>query len=129
MTRKIDVFVFSTVCDEPNPKKISFNSAAIHVFHDADTIFYRDGYHYSLEQLAEFPDADDKIYRRGATDTFDPSLLARDLERIAHGKEDIVHIPGFDHALGDPVKDQHQFDRNKHKVVICEGLVSIIYNG
>ncbi|KAG7337256.1 fructose transport system kinase [Nitzschia inconspicua] len=52
-----------------------------------------DGYHYSLEQLATFPDADDKIYRRGATDTFDPASLARDLERIAHGTEDEIYIP------------------------------------
>ncbi|KAG7355982.1 phosphoribulokinase / uridine kinase family protein [Nitzschia inconspicua] len=81
-----------------------------------------DGYHYSLEQLATFPDADDKIYRRGATDTFDPASLARDLERIAHGTEDEIYIPGFDHALGDPVPNQHVFQRNKHKVVICEGL-------
>jgi pantothenate kinase len=85
---------------------------------------YRDGYHYSLEHLGSFPDADDKIYRRGAPDTFDPASLARDLARIAHGREDVVHIPGFDHALGDPVTDQHRFERNLHKVVICEGLVS-----
>jgi pantothenate kinase len=92
------------------------------VFH-----FLRDGYHYSLEQLATFPDAEDKIYRRGATDTFDPASLARDLERIAHGREDKIHIPGFDHALGDPVQDQHVFERNRHKVVICEGLVCTSY--
>jgi pantothenate kinase len=77
-----------------------------------------------LAQLTRLPDADDKIYRRGATDTFDPASLARDLERIAHGREDVVHIPGFDHAVGDPVTDQHRFERNLNKVVICEGLVS-----
>jgi pantothenate kinase len=82
----------------------------------------RDGYHLSLEELAKLPDADEKIYRRGATDTFNPAALARDLERIAHGKEATVHIPGFDHALGDPVTDQHVFERERHRVVICEGL-------
>jgi len=81
-----------------------------------------DGYHYSMEQLSKFPNADDAIYRRGASDTFDPASLARDLERIAHGYEEEVHIPGFDHALGDPVPDQHTFQRSMHRVVICEGL-------
>jgi len=81
-----------------------------------------DGYHYSLARLAKFPNADDAIYRRGASDTFDPEALARDLERIAHGDEPQVSIPGFDHAKGDPTEDQHTFDRSKHKIVICEGL-------
>jgi pantothenate kinase len=84
-----------------------------------------DGYHYSLEELAKFPNADEAIYRRGASDTFNPAALARDLERIAHGHEDQVRIPGFDHAIGDPVEDQHIFNRNKHRVVICEGLVRL----
>ena len=81
-----------------------------------------DGYHYSLAQLSEFTNAEDAIYRRGAPDTFDPMSLARDLERIAHGDEDTVSIPGFDHAKGDPEEDQHKFERGKHNIVICEGL-------
>jgi len=72
--------------------------------------------------LRQFENADDVIYRRGASDTFDPSALARDLERIAHGSEQSVHIPGFDHAYGDPVQDQHVFERSEHDIVICEGL-------
>ena len=54
-----------------------------------------DGYHYSMAQLLEFPNAEDAIYRRGACDTFDSEGLARDLERIAHGLEPIVQIPGY----------------------------------
>lgn len=81
-----------------------------------------DGYHYSMAQLMEFPNADDVIYRRGACDTFDAMNLARDLERVAHGREPLVSIPGFDHAKGDPTPNQHLFDRNKYDIVICEGL-------
>mmetsp|Transcript_31879 Transcript_31879/g.77424 ORF Transcript_31879/g.77424 Transcript_31879/m.77424 type:complete len:423 (+) Transcript_31879:381-1649(+) len=81
-----------------------------------------DGYHYSMAQLLEFPNAEDAIYRRGACDTFDSEGLARDLERIAHGLEPIVQIPGFDHARGDPTPAQHTFSRDQHNVVICEGL-------
>lgn len=85
-----------------------------------------DGYHYPLEQLKQFPNPDDMIYRRGAPDTFDPQALHRDLERIRHGNDDsmIIMVPGFDHAKGDPEPDSHVFDRSKHSVVICEGLVS-----
>ena len=34
----------------------------------------------------------------------------------------IVRIPGFDHAIGDPIPNVHIFDRNKHTIVIMEGL-------
>lgn len=81
-----------------------------------------DGYHFSLAELEKFENASDAIYRRGACDTFDPDSLARDLERIAHGKEASVKIPGFDHARGDPEPDQHVFERSKHDIVIAEGL-------
>lgn len=81
-----------------------------------------DGYHYSMEKLREFPDPTDVIYRRGAPDTFDTISLQKDLERIVHGEEDAVSIPGFDHAKGDPEKEKHTFVRNQHKIVICEGI-------
>lgn len=82
-----------------------------------------DGYHLSMAELEQLPNAKDLIYRRGAPDTFDPARLAKDLDRIRDGAgEAIVKIPGFDHSLGDPEADAHQFDRNQHKVVLCEGL-------
>lgn len=81
-----------------------------------------DGYHYSMKELKMFPDSQDAIYRRGAPDTFDAKALQRDLDRIRNGNEDIIKVPGFDHAKGDPEPDQHMFDRSKHRVVICEGL-------
>jgi pantothenate kinase len=34
----------------------------------------------------------------------------------------IVRIPGFDHAIGDPIPNVHIFDRKKHTIVIMEGL-------
>ena len=81
-----------------------------------------DGYHYPLEYLKTFPDAEDAIYRRGAPDTFDPQALHRDLLRIRDGDEEIIKLPAFDHSKGDPEPDTHIFDRNQHKVVLCEGL-------
>ena len=41
-----------------------------------------DGYHYPLDILRNFPNAEDAIYRRGAPVTLDPYALVRDLRRI-----------------------------------------------
>jgi len=81
-----------------------------------------DGFHIPLAELAEFPNAADAIYRRGAPHTFHAKNLAEELNRIAYGDEPIVCIPGFDHAVGDPTPDQHTFERSKHEIVLCEGL-------
>lgn len=83
-----------------------------------------DGYHYTVDYLKSFVHSDDVIYRRGAPDTLDPASLYRDLDRIRNNTmgEDMIKVPGFDHAKGDPEPDQHVFDRHHHDVVICEGL-------
>eukprot|EP00980_Cylindrotheca_fusiformis_P003365 scaffold747_cov120-Cylindrotheca_fusiformis.AAC.21 len=81
-----------------------------------------DGYHIPMAELQKAPNAEELIYRRGAPDTFDPESAKKDLERIVHGKEAKVSIPGFDHAKGDPEKDQYTFNRDEHSVVICEGI-------
>lgn len=114
----------------------SFLLANILESHGIDVmVMPHDGYHYPLEYLKSFPDAEDAIYRRGAPDTFDPLALIRDLRRI-RGDDDgtsvyscsneeesnVITLPGFDHAFGDPEPDVHTFDRLKHKVVLCEGL-------
>jgi pantothenate kinase len=81
-----------------------------------------DGFHIPLAKLTELPDAERAIYTRGAPDTFDPAFLAETLTRISYGKEPTVSVPGFDHAVGDPVPNQHVFERSKHRIVLCEGL-------
>eukprot|EP00980_Cylindrotheca_fusiformis_P003361 scaffold747_cov120-Cylindrotheca_fusiformis.AAC.17 len=87
-----------------------------------------DGYHLPMAELEKLPNATDAIYRRGAPDTFDPKRLEKDLQRIIHGNEPEVSIPGFDHAKGDPVPDQHRFVRDEHSIVICEGIY-ILHQG
>ena len=81
-----------------------------------------DGYHIPLQQLADSDNAADLIYRRGAPDTFDPAALFEKLNEIAYGDAETVTLPGFDHAQGDPVPNQHTFTRSKNKVVIVEGI-------
>jgi pantothenate kinase len=96
--------------------------AFLDVNEERSIVMPMDGFHLPLQKLAEHPNAADMIYRRGAPDTFDPAGLATALRKIAHGQEDSVCIPGFDHAKGDPVQDQHKFERERHKIVICEGI-------
>lgn len=60
---------------------------------DRTLVMPMDGYHLSMEQLAQLPDPADVIYRRGAPDTFDPQSLIRDLKRIKTSKEAVVKIP------------------------------------
>lgn len=81
-----------------------------------------DGYHFPLSVLRTFPNPEDAVYRRGAPDTFDVTSLLRDLTRIRSGAEATVHVPGFDHAKGDPQENAHAFTRTQHDIVICEGL-------
>lgn len=81
-----------------------------------------DGYHYPLKVLRTFPDADDAVYRRGSPDTFDAAALKHDLQRIRSSHENVIGVPGFDHAKGDPEPNAHIFRRDEHNVIICEGL-------
>lgn len=81
-----------------------------------------DGYHYPISELKKFPNPEDVIYRRGASDTFDVDSLKNDLRSIRYGESKVVKVPGFDHGIGDPEPDAHFFDREKHRVVIVEGL-------
>ena len=103
-----------------------------------------DGYHLPLAVLKSQPNSKDLIYRRGAPDTFDPRSLLKDLKQIRQcGKRNrsnsdinknndssttnntdthTVHIPGFDHAKGDPEPNAYTYKRDQHSIIICEGL-------
>ncbi|CAE8613430.1 unnamed protein product [Polarella glacialis] len=82
-----------------------------------------DGYHEPLAALRARPDAADAVYRRGAPDTFDPaSLKARLAEMRDLSGPDEIDLPGFDHAIGDPTEGAHRFQRQRHCVVLVEGL-------
>jgi len=85
-----------------------------------------DGYHVPLAELRRLPNASKAIYRRGAPDTFDPAALRRTLQDIRGidrgGSPSEVFVPGFEHAIGDPVPGVHRFERGRHAIVIFEGL-------
>eukprot|EP00418_Pyrodinium_bahamense_P002863 CAMPEP_0179011910 /NCGR_PEP_ID=MMETSP0796-20121207/920_1 /TAXON_ID=73915 /ORGANISM="Pyrodinium bahamense, Strain pbaha01" /LENGTH=344 /DNA_ID=CAMNT_0020707329 /DNA_START=1 /DNA_END=1038 /DNA_ORIENTATION=- len=79
-----------------------------------------DGFHLPMAALRARPDA---VYRRGAPDTFDPAALREHLERIraADGPGELT-LPGFDHAVGDPTPGGVRFERQRHSIVLVEGL-------
>lgn len=91
-------------------------------FHITNVVIPMDGYHYPLAVLQTFDNSADVIYRRGAEDTFDSDALFQTLLKIKFGSEEKVHIPGFDHAKGDPERDAYTYQRSEHSAVICEGL-------
>jgi pantothenate kinase len=93
-----------------------------------------DGYHYSMEELNKLQQTTNDttlIYRRGAPDTFNVPALIQDLQKIRNECIDndnmIVSLPGFDHAIGDPMMNQHIYNRQQHNIVIIEGLY-LLYN-
>jgi pantothenate kinase len=67
-----------------------------------------DGFHYSQQVLNGFPNKVEAYARRGADWTFDaPGLLkfVRHLRGFDTNSTEVIHAPGFDHALKDPTLD------------------------
>jgi UPF0176 protein len=59
-----------------------------------------DGFHLTRAQLADLPDPDAALIRRGAPWTFDVAGIRDAICQISAGQE--VAWPTFDHAVGDP---------------------------
>jgi pantothenate kinase len=67
-----------------------------------------DGFHYSKQILDELPDRVEAYARRGADWTFDAAVLLTFIRRLREfdtDSEEVIHAPGFDHALKDPTLD------------------------
>lgn len=113
--------------DEIEKTKDSSPSSSSSISSSSVMVMPMDGYHLPLATLESKPNAKELIYKRGAPETFDPISLLNDLKRIRNNDDDdndtdIVHIPGFDHAIGDPQPNAYSFHRRKHQILICEGL-------
>uniref|UniRef100_A0A7S4SG09 Phosphoribulokinase/uridine kinase domain-containing protein n=1 Tax=Alexandrium monilatum TaxID=311494 RepID=A0A7S4SG09_9DINO len=82
-----------------------------------------DGFHLPMVALRARHDAADAIYRRGAPDTFDPASLRECLRQIRSPEGPCeLTLPGFDHAAGDPTPGGVRFERQRHRIVLVEGL-------
>lgn len=80
-----------------------------------------DGFHYTRAQLDTFPNPADAHYRRGAVDTFDADAWCALVKRLRRmGKDEVVSVPGFDHAVKDPEEGKLQV-RGDSKIILLEG--------
>jgi len=104
------------IAGPPGSGKSSLSSALTQRFKERNVscaLIPMDGYHIPKAMLdpAAAP-------RRGAPFTFDADRLCRDLRRIREEREG--KVPGFDHAVGDPVEDQLEV-KQTDRVVLVEG--------
>jgi pantothenate kinase len=82
-----------------------------------------DGYHYTKEQLKLFPDPELAFKRRGSFWTFDGRKFLQDIQLLRRNRCGL--FPSFDHAIGDPIKDDITVDTSD-KVVLVEGNYLLI---
>ncbi|KAL4921190.1 P-loop containing nucleoside triphosphate hydrolase protein [Aspergillus aurantiobrunneus] len=82
-----------------------------------------DGYHLTRAQLAEMPDPEYAIARRGAAFTFDGEkflALVRALREPLTSQTQTLHAPSFDHAVKDPVDNDIPIAATR-RVIFFEG--------
>ncbi|KAK7284078.1 hypothetical protein RJT34_18815 [Clitoria ternatea] len=85
-----------------------------------------DGFHLYRSELDAMENPEEAHTRRGAPWTFNPLRLLTCLNNLRiHGS---VHVPSFDHGVGDPVEDDI-FVNLQHKVVIVEGNYLLLEDG
>ncbi|KAJ3361953.1 hypothetical protein GGF32_006830 [Allomyces javanicus] len=80
-----------------------------------------DGFHYPKATLDAMKDPSTAHRRRGAPFTFDAKAMLELVERIHAVPAQDVLCPGFDHAIGDPVADEHKIPAHA-RVIVFEGL-------
>ncbi|KKK13910.1 hypothetical protein AOCH_003687 [Aspergillus ochraceoroseus] len=82
-----------------------------------------DGYHFTRAQLAEMPDPEYAVARRGAAFTFDGEkflVLVRALREPLTGETQALYAPSFDHAVKDPVDNDIPIPASR-RVIFFEG--------
>ena len=80
----------------PGSGKSRTSQILLRLLHDC-LVIPMDGFHTKLSDLKTRPDAENVVYRRGAPDTFDVSLLKEALQKVKSGSSS-VKFPAFDHA-------------------------------
>jgi pantothenate kinase len=82
-----------------------------------------DGFHLTRAALGAMPNRDEAIARRGAPWTFDAQGVVELVTTLRNSREDLsrVHeVPGFDHALKDPIQSAIKITQNI-RILILEG--------
>ncbi|KAJ3374407.1 putative kinase [Allomyces arbusculus] len=95
---------------------------AINAIHDGmAALVPMDGFHYPKATLDVMKDLTTAHRRRGAPFTFDAKAMLDLVERIRVVPAQDVLCPGFDHAVGDPITDEHKIPASAY-IVVFEGL-------
>lgn len=89
----------------------------------ASLVLPQDGFHYYRKELAEFPNAEEAIFRRGAPFTFN-ALAFLDLVKKLKSNE-TLYAPSFDHSLKDPMENDIVIDKEIQVVIIEGNYVSL----
>ncbi|KAL2410517.1 ATP-dependent kinase-like protein notR' [Exophiala dermatitidis] len=87
-----------------------------------------DGYHLTRKQLAEMPNAEEAIFRRGAAFTFDAQSylkLVEELRKPISPETPTIYAPSFDHAIKDPVANDIAIPPTA-RIVVFEGLYTAL---
>ncbi|EXJ77787.1 hypothetical protein A1O3_10016 [Capronia epimyces CBS 606.96] len=87
-----------------------------------------DGYHLTRKQLAEMPNAEEAIFRRGAAFTFDAQSYLKFVMQVARpltAETRTLYAPSFDHAVKDPVANDIAIPPTA-RIVVFEGLYTAL---
>ncbi|CAG8558357.1 873_t:CDS:2 [Ambispora gerdemannii] len=88
-----------------------------------------DGFHHPKSVLDTFEDPEQAHARRGSYWTFDVEalleLVKTSRQPIDPENSSVIKAPSFDHAVGDPIKDDISI-LSSHKLVIFEGLYLLL---
>ncbi|SPJ83928.1 related to panthothenate kinase/uridine kinase-related protein [Fusarium torulosum] len=102
-----------------------------HGIHDV-AVLPMDGFHYSRATLSSFSDPVHAFQRRGAPFTFNATgllelvvLLSKIPVTACDEPQVVTKVPGFDHALKDPVPDAITIT-SRTRVVIIEGNYTLL---
>ncbi|KAJ4315831.1 hypothetical protein N0V84_008165 [Fusarium piperis] len=79
-----------------------------------------DGFHYSRAQLAEMPNPEEAIHRRGAAFTFDGQGFHSLIKSLRGTQGDTVYAPSFGHETKDPEPDSIVISPAS-RIVLVEG--------
>lgn len=82
----------------------------------------QDGYHLYRSELAQMPDPEEAITRRGAPFTFNADAFLKTVKLLNDptSSSEVIRAPSFDHKLKDPIEDDIKIDPDT-KVVFIEG--------
>ncbi|CAD0081447.1 unnamed protein product [Aureobasidium vineae] len=82
-----------------------------------------DGFHYPQSTLDKMPNKAEAYARRGADWTFDATQLlkfVKDLRQSSTHSSEVMHAPGFDHAIKDPTPNAIEIG-STISLIILEG--------